>query len=421
MFEAEIVGLSAAVSSAGDGPEEPLMRHGNGSSGGLEARTIFTGIRHIDRHIFWIVSRLQQRSEALIKYTGITVNQLIGYTFILIVALVWVAASFIVQEIVSDGIPPFVLTYICNSMFVLYLPVVEFGSTWAFLTRITTRGAAGDDADEDTLLEEVGAPDSTEPPEVESLPRYTRYETARAALIICPIWFMAQYTFNVSLAMTSVTANTILSSLATLFTFLLSVAVLKEQFTFRKLTGVALCIIGTTMVTVRDSSGADGHESSIGDLMTLVSAMLYAVYTVALRKMLPDDERISTALFFGYVGLFNLVFLAPVLMFQQFSGKFNIFNLSERALRLTVLKGLFDNVFSDYLWVRAVLLVGPTVASAGMAIQVPIAIFVEILIGHADWIHQYVSASLMIGGGITIVSGFLAVSTQPFVPEDKDG
>jgi drug/metabolite transporter (DMT)-like permease len=35
-----------------------------------------------------------------------------------------------------------------------------------------------------------------------------------------------------------------LSSLATLFTFLLSVAVLKEQFTFRKLTGVALCIIG---------------------------------------------------------------------------------------------------------------------------------------------------------------------------------
>jgi drug/metabolite transporter (DMT)-like permease len=35
------------------------------------------------------------------------------------------------------------------------------------------------------------------------------------------------------------------------------------------------------MVTVRDSSGADGHESSIGDLMTLVSAMLYAVYTVA--------------------------------------------------------------------------------------------------------------------------------------------
>jgi solute carrier family 35 protein F5 len=83
--------------------------------------------------------------------------------------------------------------------------------------------------------------------------------------------------------------------------------------------------------------------------------------------------------------------------------------------------GLFDNVFSDYLWVRAVLLVGPTVASAGMAIQVPIAIFVEILIGHADWIHQYVSASLMIGGGITIVLGFLAVSTQPFVPEDKDG
>eukprot|EP00976_Prorocentrum_cordatum_P064023 1177318-Prorocentrum_minimum.AAC.2 len=38
--------------------------------------------------------------------------------------------------------------------------------------------------------------------------------------------------------------------------------------------------------------------------------MCTGVYS--LRKMLPDDDRISTALFFGYVGLFNLVSLAPV-------------------------------------------------------------------------------------------------------------
>ena len=32
--------------------------------------------------------------------------------------------------------------------------------------------------------------------------------------------------------------------------------------------------------------------------------------------------------------------------------------------------GLLDNVGADYLWARAVLLVGPTIASAGMTIQV---------------------------------------------------
>jgi hypothetical protein len=32
--------------------------------------------------------------------------------------------------------------------------------------------------------------------------------------------------------------------------------------------------------------------------------------------------------------------------------------------------GLLDNVCADYLWARAVLLVGPTIASAGMTIQV---------------------------------------------------
>lgn len=36
---------------------------------------------------------------------------------------------------------------------------------------------------------------------------------------------------------------------------------------------------------------------------------------------------------------------------------------------LLVLKGLLDNVLSDYLWARAVLLTSPTVATCGTTIQ----------------------------------------------------
>ena len=46
--------------------------------------------------------------------------------------------------------------------------------------------------------------------------------------------------------MCNVQANTILSSLATLFTFILSVLVLKESMTLRKITGVVFCILGET-------------------------------------------------------------------------------------------------------------------------------------------------------------------------------
>ena len=69
---------------------------------------------------------------------------------------------------------------------------------------------------------------------------------------------------------------------------------------------------------------------------------------------------------------------------------------------------------------RAVLLVGPTVASAGMAVQLPIAVFVEVLVGQAAWLHQALSACMMIGGGLVIIVGFLAVSTQPFVPNSLE-
>jgi len=354
---------------------------------------------------------------------GFTPMQQLGYCFIFTVALIWVIASFVVQEIVSSGIPPFVLTYFCNSMFVMYLPVSELGH---FFKRLrdehkSLKAMKEGDADDARLLGEGGA----EPPDgggeadaagADVAAPYTRMETARAALAICPIWFSAQYMFNLSLSKTSVTANTILSSLATLFTFLLSVAVLRERFTLRKLLGVGLCILGTALVTVRDSDSEAGgsRDTGVGDLLCLASALFYGVYTVSIRKLLPDDNRISTALFFGYVGLFNAVLLFPLVLAMQEWGGVDLAQLPVHALRLTFLKGLFDNVLSDYLWARAVLLVGPTVASAGMTIQVPMAIVVEIALGKAAWLHSFFSATMMISGGAVIIFGFLIVSTQSF-------
>jgi hypothetical protein len=57
-------------------------------------------------------------------------------------------------------------------------------------------------------------------------------------------WFIAQYLFNVSLSLTSVTSNTILSSSSSLFTFALSMLVLKEPYTCAKLLSIAACMGG---------------------------------------------------------------------------------------------------------------------------------------------------------------------------------
>eukprot|EP00238_Polyblepharides_amylifera_P002758 CAMPEP_0196581878 /NCGR_PEP_ID=MMETSP1081-20130531/36181_1 /TAXON_ID=36882 /ORGANISM="Pyramimonas amylifera, Strain CCMP720" /LENGTH=378 /DNA_ID=CAMNT_0041902267 /DNA_START=158 /DNA_END=1294 /DNA_ORIENTATION=+ len=373
---------------------------------------------------------IKNRYTHFLVKNGVIPEILQGYSFILIVAAIWVAASFLVQEIVSQGLPPFLLAYLCNSMFVLYLPLVEGADVlcnWrAKLTQVwrsMLTPAPRIHGDSESLLQKDDELESVDVLEggvkledgrgVES---YTRWQTAKAALAICPVWFLAQFFFNLSLSKTSVTANTILSSLATLFTFLLSVALLSEKFTAKKLSGIALCMLGTALVTSQDGSAKEGGSLNRvwGDTLCVLSALLYACYTIMIKKLLPNDSQVNMGLFFGYIGLFNAVLLAPFVIWMHLTGFVDLWLLSPQALKLTFLKGLFDNVLSDYLWARAVLLVGPTVASAGMGVQVPLAMLVEMIIGKAVWLHHATASCMMLGGGVAILTGFLVVSTQPF-------
>ena len=61
---------------------------------------------------------------------------------------------------------------------------------------------------------------------------------------VAPLWFSAQWSFNASLSMTSVTSNTILASLASLFAFFGSVLFLGERFTALKLVFIACAVAG---------------------------------------------------------------------------------------------------------------------------------------------------------------------------------
>lgn len=68
--------------------------------------------------------------------------------------------------------------------------------------------------------------------------------------------------------------------------------------------------------------------------------------------------------------------------------------------------GLLDNVLSDYLWAKAILLTTTTVATAGLTIQVPIAAIVDSLTGHAPHLLNYVGAAAVLVGfaGINVPS-----------------
>ena len=69
-----------------------------------------------------------------------------------------------------------------------------------------------------------------------------------------------------------------------------------------------------------------------------------------------------------------------------------------------MLNGVCDNVLSDYLWARAVLLTSPTVATIGMSITIPLAIISDLLLGNANL------TIFSIFGAIFVIIGFVFVN-----------
>lgn len=163
----------------------------------------------------------------------------LGLIYIVAVASIWIAASYIVQSVVDAGVSPFLITYICNSLFVVYIPIIEVAryfedSVSNFWTKLKCKDAESQEHPADlesvNLLQSGGheinaafsqdtlVPGANIPSQVElsvadhrkgldAKGRWTRARVAKVSMIVCPFWFLAQLTFNLSLRYTTVTVS----------------------------------------------------------------------------------------------------------------------------------------------------------------------------------------------------------------------
>lgn len=165
---------------------------------------------------------------------------------------------------------------------------------------------------------------------------------------------------------------------------------------------------GTIIVSFSDSEDStDAINPVWGDLLCILSAVFYAIYTTLIRKKLPDETkeegRASTALFLGFLGLFNGLLFLPIALILHFTGLERFDRFTFMQFGLVVAKGLLDNVLSDYLWAKAVLFTSTTAATAGLTIQVPIAGIVDSIQGVKFGALEYV-------GGIAVLVGFIGIN-----------
>jgi len=84
-------------------------------------------------------------------------------------------------------------------------------------------------------------------------------------------------------------------------------------------------ITGVTIVSLRDSesetaSSAEGTIILLGDFIALLGAGFYGCYTTLLKLRIQHESRVDMTLFFGFVGLYCLIFLWPFIVVLSVLG-----------------------------------------------------------------------------------------------------
>ncbi|KFY18390.1 hypothetical protein V493_08656 [Pseudogymnoascus sp. VKM F-4281 (FW-2241)] len=250
-------------------------------------------------------------------------------------------------------------------------------------------------------------------------------ETAVLSLEFCFLWFLANYFVAACLEYTSVASSTILTSTSSIWTLIFGALLKVEKFTIKKLVGVLACLTGIVMISMVDLSGDNDdnrgtfpHKSqrqiAIGDILAFGSAVLYGAYSVVMKKRVQNEDRVNMPLFFGLVGLFNLILLWPGFVILHFTGV-ETFELPQTGKIWTIIVlNSVSSFVSDYSWAYAMLLTTPLVVTVGLSLTIPLSLIGQMIIS-----SQYSSGLYWVGAFVMVLS-FLFINHESHERDDED-
>lgn len=192
-------------------------------------------------------------------------------------------------------------------------------------------------------------------------------------------------------------AASLFTALIPLYVAILAAVVLGEPFTVAKRAGLALVVIGVLGI-VWGAGGTIGTRQNIGHAMFISAGLLFAGYTVVMRKARLDGLHAAAIAAVG-----SLIAFVPV--YAMMSGT-KLFDAPWPDLVLQAfVHGILCAVISLVLWGWAISLLGASNGSAFAALAPAITAILAIpLLGEwpaaTDWI-----AMLLISCGVYIASG----------------
>uniref|UniRef100_A0A3B3HRE4 Solute carrier family 35 member F5 n=1 Tax=Oryzias latipes TaxID=8090 RepID=A0A3B3HRE4_ORYLA len=213
-----------------------------------------------------------------------------------------------------------------------------------------------------------------------SVAKLTITDVAKISFFFCFVWFLANLSYQEALSGTQVAIVNILSSTSGLFTLIFASIFpsnSSDRFTLSKLLAVALSMGGVALVSISSMDNLD-EKGVRGCLWSLAGALLYAVYIVMIKRRVDREDKLDIPMFFGFVGLFNLLLLWPGFLLLHYTG-FESFELpSQLVWTYILINGLIGTVLSEFLWLWGCFLTSSLIGTLALSLTIPLSILADI-------------------------------------------
>lgn len=222
-----------------------------------------------------------------------------------------------------------------------------------------------------------------------------RDELTLALCGICngSLYFLAE---NYALQLTTTANVSLLSSMSPIFTTLLMAVVFRQRLSPGVALGSLIAFAGVGCIIF--SHGDSFEIKPAGDLLALSTAMAWAIYSIAVKRLLPiySSLFITRKLFF-----YGVLTAIPILLFQQEPLHIaELFSFAEPKYFINMMfLVVFCSLVAFLLWNEVMKYLGPVTANNYLYMQ-PLVTMVAayLLFGEPVYMLGYVGCILIVGG-----------------------
>lgn len=207
------------------------------------------------------------------------------------------------------------------------------------------------------------------------------------------IYFITE---NYALKNTTTGNVSLLSSMSPIFTTLLMAAIFKMRVKIGVILGSVIAFVGVGCIIF--SHGESIELRPAGDILALSSSLSWAIYTVAVKRLIPHYSSffITRKLFF-----YGVLTALPLLLMQNEPYHLHLlFDIAEPKFLMNFLfLALMCSLVSYLIWNEAMKILGPVSANNYIYMQPLVTMIAAYFVfGEQVYILGYVGCVLIIGG-----------------------